>query len=280
MGTIMFKRMVRIELYRAMHGRGMKFSLVAGLALALEHFIFRVLPQLDYMFFGYGPDAGSSCLRSMQGTWLGKTCVESNIYNAVATLLIVIPYAGSFYTDRTRGIVKNISVRGDKKAYLIAKSIAVSVSAGIAAVFPFIVSFMLTCTVMPVLNYCWNSAPAPVSMFTGIYLPSPVVYDILNMIILFLFAGLVAGIALFLSIYANNLFVVLSFPFLLYQISNRLLQYLGLSMGNRFITRLAPYPIFSINEGMPAIQLVILFIFVFAVGHFAFIIKGEKIDVL
>lgn len=277
----MFKRMIRIELHRALHSWGMKFSLAVGFLLAVEHFIFRVLPQLDYFFFGYAPDVGVSCIRSVQANWLGTICAESNIYGVIVTLLITIPYAGSFYTDRTKGIIKNISVRGDKKAYLVAKSIAVSVSAGIAAVFPLIVSLMLTSMVMPATNYVWNSAPACVSLFTKINLAAPVLYDILYMLIIFVFSGLVAGVSLSLSLYANNIFVVLSFPFLLYQILNRLVQYLGNSVGSSFIINLAPYPIYSVNGGtMPIIPLIVLFLFVFAAGHLIFILKGVKSDVL
>lgn len=278
----MFKRMVRIELHRALHGTGMKFVLAVGFVLAMEHFIFRVLPEMKQMFAGYDPDLAFTSIRSFQSIWMGKICAENNIYKVIVPLLAVIPYAGSFYADRKRGIVKNICTRGEKKEYMAAKSTAVFISAGIAAVFPFIVSMILTSTVMPVFNYVWTISPLNEGLFARLSLHYPILNYFCMMAIMFVFAGLIAGLTLSLSLYADNLFVVLSFPFLLYQISDRLMLYIGNSVGNTFIARLQLYHVFSIDQSAPTGtgQLAILFIVLLAVGYLAFIIKGARKDVL
>lgn len=278
----MFKRMVRIELHRALHGAGMKFVLAVGFALALEHFIFRVIPQMRQMFTGYHPDLGFTSIRSFQSVWMGKICAENNIYKVIVPLLAVMPYAGSFYMDRKRGIVKNICTRGEKKEYMAAKSTAVFISAGIAAVFPFIVSMILTSAVMPVFNYVWTISPLNEGLFAKLSLHYPILNYFCMMAIMFVFAGLIAGLTLSLSLYADNLFVVLSFPFLLYQISDRLMLYIGNSVGSAFVARLQLYHVFSIDQSAPTGtgQLAILFIVLLAAGYLAFIIKGAKKDVL
>lgn len=278
----MFKRMVRIELHRALHGAGMKFVLAVGFVLALEHFIFRIVPQMRQMFVGYHPDLAFTTIRSFQDTWMGTICMENNVYKVIVPLLAVIPYAGSFYTDRKRGIMKNICTRVEKKEYMAAKSTAVFISAGIAAVFPFIVSMILTSAVMPVFNYVWTISPLNEGLFAKLSLHYPILNYFCMMAIMFVFAGLIAGLTLSLSLYADNLFVVLSFPFLLYQISDRLMLYIGNSVGSAFVARLQLYHVFSIDQSAPTGtgQLAILFIVLLAAGYLAFIIKGAKKDVL
>ena len=278
----MFKRMVRIELHRALHGAGMKFVLAVGFVLALEHFIFRVLPEMKQMLVGHHPDLAFAGIRSFQSVWMGKICAENNIYKVIVPLLAVIPYAGSFYTDRKRGIVKNICTRVEKKEYMAAKSTAVFISAGIAAVFPFIVSMLLTSTVMPVFNYVWTIAPLNEGLFAKLSLHYPILNYFCMMAIMFVFAGLIAGLTLSLSLYADNLFVVLSFPFLLYQISDRLMLYIGNVVGSAFIARLQLYHVFSIDQSAPTGtgQIAVLSAILIIAGYLTFIIKGAKKDVL
>jgi hypothetical protein len=208
----------------------------------------------------------------------GMGGAENNIYQTIVYLLITIPYAGSYYTDKTRGILKNIVARCDKKNYLIAKSAAVFLSAGTAAVFPLLVSLLLTATVMPLVNYDWLQMPYPTAIFIRELLVNPVLYYLLYMAVIFVTAGLVAGLSLTVSIYANNVFVVLSMPFLICIVISRLLSY----MGNGFIRGLSITRIFNMCQNVPPnfVSMAVLACILFVSGYMAFVVKGVKKDVL
>ncbi|MFQ8903047.1 MAG: hypothetical protein ACLR7D_15445 [Lachnospira eligens] len=54
-------RMIRIELYRAFHGKELKAAmLLGGLALGVAHFVLEVIPLVKHIFDGYNPYIASS----------------------------------------------------------------------------------------------------------------------------------------------------------------------------------------------------------------------------
>lgn len=274
----MFGRLLRMELYRAFHGRGLKISLLLGGLLAVEHFIFRALPSMDHMYAGYHPEFAQSIIKNAQSRWMaGTENAENNIYLVIVFLLLTIPYAGSFYTDKSSGILKNIAVRSDKRKYLYAKSIAVFLSAGVAAVFPLLLNLMLVCAAFPVINYGWLTVSRG-ALFVKILLSNPILYDLISMLRVFIFAGLTAGISLSLSLYANNIFVVLTMPFLLGITLSRLVVY----SSNAFVRGLSPGIALCISQGGPSniASMIVLALILLLAGYITFLVGGAKKDVL
>ena len=108
-----------------------------------------------------------------------------------------------------------------------AKSIAVFITSGVVALFPLILNLMLSSMVMPLVEYDWFQLPAITALFKKISVNNILLYYFMFGIVIFVFAGLVGGLALTISLYANNLFVVLSLPFLLCIVSSRLVVYSG-----------------------------------------------------
>jgi hypothetical protein len=53
-------RMIRIELYRAFHGKELKTAMLLGGLLGLAHFVLEVIPSVSHIFDGYHPDIASS----------------------------------------------------------------------------------------------------------------------------------------------------------------------------------------------------------------------------
>lgn len=273
------KRLVRMELYRAFHGKGFVVSMIIGLLLALEHFIFRVLPETEQMFEGYHPDVPTSMIRNLQGSWMGGVInAEINVYQMIVLILVVIPYAGSYYTDKKSGVLKNISVRGQRKQYLLAKSIAVFVSSGVVAVFPLFINLMLSSTVMPLVEYDWNQLPIFMGLFVNIAVKNILLYYFLFSIVIFVFSGLVSGLALTISLYANNLFVVLSLPFLLCIVTSRIVLY----SGNIIIKGMAVNKMFYMPQcsSTTYLSMSILAVILLLTGYVYFNIKGARSDVL
>ncbi len=247
--------------------------------MALEHFVFSVIPSLDHIFDNYQPDLAFSTIKSVQSGWMGGMInAEINIYEYIVFLLITIPYASSFYRDSRAGILKNIAVRGEKKYYFAAKSTAVFLSSGTVAVFPLLLNLMLTTTVLPIINYCWSQMPFPTAFFINIAVKDTVLYALVYMVLIFIFAGLIGGLALSISLYANNLFVVLTLPFFIFIVSGRLFAY----SDNLIIKGLSMLKVFYLPQSSPTtiISIIVLFIVLSICGYTNFIINGAKRDVL
>lgn len=272
-------RMIRIELYRAFHGKELKTAMLLGGLLGLAHFVLEVIPSVSHIFDGYHLDIASSVVGNVTESWMGGMInPEINIYQMVVFLLITIPYAASFYTDRKAGILKNIAVRGEKREYLAAKSVAVFMTAGVSAVFPLLLNLMLTMTMFPVINYDWYQLPNYKALFMNLAVKNVIAYCIVYMALIFVFAGLIAGLALSLSLYANNRFVVLSLPFLICIVSGRLVAY----SGNPVIRGLAIQKVFYVPQSSPTtlVSLCILFVVLVLCGYVHFMVRGVKMDVL
>lgn len=272
-------RMIRIELYRAFHGNEFKVAILLGGLLGLAHFVLEVIPSLNHIFDGFHPDVASSVVGNFLSGWMGGMInAVINIYQTVVFLLITIPYASSYYTDRKTGILKNIAIRGEKKIYLIAKSIAVFMTAGVSAVFPLLFDFILTMTVLPVVNYDWLQLPNYRALFMNLAIKNVIAYSLVYIGMIFIFAGLIGGVALSLSLYANNKFVVLSLPFLICIVSSRLLGYAN----NMVIRGLAIQKIFYVPQSSPTtvVSLCILFVMLGLCGYVHFIVRGVRVDVL
>lgn len=90
--------------------------------------------------------------------------------------------------------------------------------------------------------------------------------------------GGLLGLALSLSLYANNRFVVLSLPFLICIVSGRLVAY----SGNPVIRGLAIQKVFYVPQSSPTtlVSLCILFVVLVLCGYVHFMVRGVKMDVL
>ena len=165
-----------------------------------------------------------------------------------------------------------------EREYLAAKSVAVFMTAGVSAVFPLLLNLMLTMTMFPVINYDWYQLPNYKALFMNLAVKNVIAYCIVYMALIFVFAGLIAGLALSLSLYANNRFVVLSLPFLICIVSGRLVVY----SGNPVIRGLAIQKVFYVPQSSPTtlVSLCILFVVLVLCGYVHFMVRGVKMDVL
>ena len=64
-------RMIRIELYRAFHGKELKAAMLLGGLLGLAHFALEVVPSVSHIFDGYHPDIASSVVGNVTESWMG-----------------------------------------------------------------------------------------------------------------------------------------------------------------------------------------------------------------
>lgn len=268
-------QLIKMELKRAFTGTWMKITLGMGLFLALSHFIFRVLP-VD-LLSGYNQYVASSTPQNLLSGWMaGSASIENEIYKYIVYLLAVLPYGASYYEDCKNGLVKNIYTRDSKTKFLASKSIAVFLSGGVAAVFPLITNLMLSATVLPVIFPEWNTGPNCDGLFVHFYYHNYILYFSLMFLMVFIYAGLVAGLALSISLYARNIFIVLTSPFIVCILFNKICAYIN----NRFVWGFQLSRVFDVvqlggkyPEGMLAMTLLLLLS-----GYILFMMKGVRDD--
>ena len=119
------KQMIKIELERALKGMAFKVSLIIGMLIVTIQFInvglHNALNPLE--FFSYG---GLQQPYNVFYTWIGGSFnIYYTVYIRILPIMVVLPYAATYYTDRRQGIIRNYYSRTNKINYLVAKLIAV-----------------------------------------------------------------------------------------------------------------------------------------------------------
>ena len=216
------KRLLRLELGRAFSGHGFFLSLALGLVLSLLHFFLTVLPLSltidEYLVHNKEPLAFPGWLYS---SWLGAdpNSVFAFLYFLILPILASLPFADSFFQDAKGGFIQNICIRENRKYYFHAKYLAVFLSGGTCTTLPLLVNFLLCCVVMPAMKpepAASTSLIFPTSTFPDLYFNHPMLYVFLFLFIIFVFSGLIAGLALPISYHVGYRFLVLIAPFMVY----------------------------------------------------------------
>ena len=245
----------KIELKRAFKSRKLLIALLAGMIIAVWHYVQYVLPLIKAEEFEeeiYYPV-------TVFESWMGGNSytLQQYLLFIIFPILAVLPFGTSYYEDKKSGEYKNIVTRVEKKEYIKAKYKAVFLSAGVVTLFPLVLSLLLTSATLPSL------------------LPQAATYSFqihntnFGHQLFFIFAGAFAGIALAASTFAGNICIVLAAPFVTG-------MFLMVMMNMLNIGKYAPVYFLNPGYGMenpliPLAQLAILLIYV----GIAFII-GEK----
>lgn len=217
------KSIMRIEIHRAFCNRMMASSLIVGTVIVMAHIVQYVLPQ--YITACLIEEMAGKNLslfpKDVFGVWLGggTYSMESFLYYLLLPILAVLPFGGSYFEDRKGGLLKNICIRTEKKRYLKAKLTAAFLSGGMAFVVPLIVSLLICATLFPSLIPQPSSSTSAVSAFSifyEIYFTHPYLYILIYLAIDFIYAGIMAVIALAATMFTEYKFMVLITPFIFY----------------------------------------------------------------
>ncbi len=215
------------------------------------------------------------CITTAYENWI---LFEPNTYRYVLIfvmpILAVLPYGTSYYTDLKSGYVKQIATRISMKTYTRIKYMATFLSGGIVIVLPLVIQFLLTATIYPLHKpYRFNgSMNGEYSFVVDIFYEHPMIYTIFRLLLVFIVAGLLATVALFISKYIYNLFSVFITPFAI----SFILQFIGVMIGQDLVSFLAILPADSHrNEayGILFIEIAVLFM----VSYFGFVRSKKEI---
>ena len=217
----MRRKVLKIELRRAFFNRRMAASFMIGCGISILlifHYLLRYVAQWNEMAFEL--KGRLEYPAHVFNHWIcGNTYnLEGFLYFVILPLLAVLPHSLSFYEDRKNGYIRQVYTRSDREIYLVAKYVSVFLAGGAAVVLPLLVNLCICMTLLPGLppqNAAGTLINASVLWYT-LYEKVPILYVLLFLIIDFIFAGLVAGLPLFLSFYSERKSVILLMPFILH----------------------------------------------------------------
>lgn len=242
------KQMLKIELERAFKSAGLKVSLLIGIVISALHFFQKVVPVAlnPLRFYKTGTLV---TVANVNNTWMAMgEGWHYTLYVRLIPLLVVIPYAITYYTDNKKGIVKNYYSRTKKINYILAKYIAVFLTGRTAAVLPLMLNLFATSAVIPSFIAITDTIPCNANgMWSYILFTHPYIYYLLYFILQFICAGLLATMSLVISMYVNNAFIVLLFPSVLCEFLNAVLNWLPIK-DYRYIRAAAPWRLFRIDQ--------------------------------
>ncbi len=222
--------MLKIELKRAFCGKMYPITCLLGLAICIAQFFVVVLPSVQYLNF----QANHGQLpNSVFNRWIGGYTDYFQIaYFAIFPILAVLPHGDTFYTDKNLGYIRQFYLRGKRIQYLKAKYIATFLSAGTAVTVPLVVNLLLTMVILPSIIPVRPSLLYPLSLpksfLSEVFYSNPYLYVLIYLVLDFLIAGLLGGVALTVSFVSSNRYVPLLFPFAMYLFSSTLLQAVNL----------------------------------------------------
>ncbi len=215
------KCMLKIEWNRLLRSPSFWGTIVLGIIISLSQYHDVVLNALKYQdsIFSKNLTYGTLMPNSVFEQWIGGESHSFWTYTffMILPVLCTLPFSASLYIDRKSGIVENYFVRNHKKNYYLAKYIVTFLASGFTVLLPLVVNLLLTSATLPSLlpeaatgTYAINGS----SMWAELFYTHPYRYIIQYLLLIFVFSGLTACFSLSLGLVLDNMFTILSFPFI------------------------------------------------------------------
>ena len=209
----------RFELKRAFRTPGFYLAVLTGCIIALgdwmNYALQASLEQELWLSYDYSMKYPANVFEKWIGGGDSKYAV---LFFLILPLLVVMPFAASFYQDNKNNFINCICTRTKQKSYFGAKFTATFVAGGVTATVPLVFNFALCAAVLP----CVLPQPAsgvnifqPKSTFSALYFLHPFLFTLISLLIIFIFAGTLAVSALYVAFYGKRIFTVLLYPFVL-----------------------------------------------------------------
>lgn len=266
------RNLLRIECKRALVNKAFYISLGIGAVLCIwllgiqieEVRVFHEIIQK------YGIEkAGLYYPRSLYNSFIGLdyAYLPSVILYTIFPLLVTFPHAVSYYRDKKSGYIKNVLIKADRKDYYTAKYLSVFVSGFVTTALILFFSLWISAMFFPALRpevttatYCPFDSSA---MLVGLYYTEPLLYTLVYILLDAVFLGVIATIAIGISMVAENMLLVYAGGMMLYLIIDYIATLTGLHSFSP-LSFLKPTQ-FSCNAE-PEIILMELLVFVLAVA--------------
>ena len=267
------------EIKRAFNTIGMKLALLVGCALSVWHVITVIMPISEGQNYELSANAIDDLYVpiSLFSTWMGNELfpIQSYIFYLILPLLAVLPFGSSFFEDIKSGYIINVCTRLEKKIYFKAKYLAVFLSGGVAVVAPLLLNLVLSSMFMPAFipDNGTVGTISPTTMAYEVFFTHPLVYVLMFIVIDFIFAGVMATLALSYTYFTEHRFGVMIVPFVFYFFIYSLTNLIDKTDYSLF---------FMLNGGANNNYLpvyILYFLLFFALSYVIFMWKGKKQDV-
>jgi hypothetical protein len=271
------RKLLKIELRRAFASPALWAALLVGLAIVVVQYAQDVLPMVNYLNLSVGGKELGMYPHSVFNKWIGggMGSFTPYLYFLLLPLLATIPFGGSFYEDLNSGLVKNLFIKTEKKNYYGAKYLTVFLSGGFVILIPLLVNLALTAATLPSLLPEVGTQQFPLfatSIGASLFYSHPYGFVFAYLLLIFVFSGFLATIALCVSFYVKNRFVVVLSPFILCLFVHSLCQLLGNSS-------LDPTDFLNPSNANTTLPLVLGELIVIAIlTVFLFAVKGSRDD--
>ena len=267
------------EIKRAFNTIGMKLALLVGCALSIWHVITVIMPISEGQNYELSANAIDDLYVpiSLFSTWMGNELfpIQSYIFYLILPLLAVLPFGSSFFEDIKSGYIINVCTRVEKKIYFKAKYLAVFLSGGVAVVAPLLLNLVLSSMFMPAFipDNGTVGTISPTTMAYEVFFTHPLIYVLMLIVIDFIFAGVIATLALSYTYFTEHRFGVMIVPFVFYFFIYSLTNLIDKTDYSLF---------FMLNGGANNNYLpmyILYFLLFFALSYVIFMWKGKKQDV-
>lgn len=267
------------EIKRAFNTIGMKLALLVGCALSIWHVITVIMPISEGQNYELSANAIDDLYVpiSLFSTWMGNELfpIQSYIFYLILPLLAVLPFGSSFFEDIKSGYIINVCTRVEKKIYFKAKYLAVFLSGGVAVVAPLLLNLVLSSMFMPAFipDNGTVGTISPTTMVYEVFFTHPLIYVLMLIVIDFIFAGVIATLALSYTYFTEHRFGVMIVPFVFYFFIYSLTNLIDKTDYSLF---------FMLNGGANNNYLpvyILYFLLFFALSYVIFMWKVKKQDV-
>lgn len=278
------RTLLKMEFSRLFYRKEFYLSLLVGVLLSvwmategvslLQERVLQIATQpADAAAYYYLPSVFNKAIG------IDHAALPSTLLFALLPILVIFPYATTYAEDCASGYNKNIQTRAFKKSWLLCKCIVTMFSAFLVALFTFAFSVFLSSILLPEIMpqmtaYTFPAAANP-NTWSEIYRHLP--YDYLLRYSL-LDAGYYAcfsTLALLISVFVRQRFVVLLAPAILFYLSTQLFGLLGCWnwMPEMFLRQYQPV---ELNLPIVLLQMTMLLL----IGAGGFVVIGGRKDVL
>ena len=219
----------RVEIIRAFKNPRFKISMTIALTFIAYHILFWNLPRSMALEI---PENPTICPPSLYNCWLGLDFAfpYTQIYYWVLPILATFPFAGSFFTDRKKGYIKNILMRENRSAYLKGKCLAVVLSSSCIVGVPLLIDLFVSAMLLPAIAPQVTTYMFPISivgMWCDFYYSWPLLYIFAFILIDMLFISCFVLTSLIVSRFCKYEVEALLFPSLINLIIYFICSWLG-----------------------------------------------------
>lgn len=214
------KGLLKTELYKAVFNPMFFASTATATAFAIGSFIERYKYESAYFAIS-NIEIKNPCyeIDSLFNQWIAIEGGSSyyHLFFMLLPLFASIIYSWSYPVERKSGVYRLMAIKGKRGEYLLAKYLAVFISAALSIMLALIVNICLCATYFPIISpdvfYDSYYGIGVNSAFRDIFYTQPAIHMIIYSVLISLYSGLFAVMGMTFSYVLKNKYVAVFLPF-------------------------------------------------------------------